>query len=293
MISVPFSFLPPRLLNKISRIFFWLGSRVSKIYKDMSLHLDQAGIKLTPTEYISMCITSNIFLFLTLAIFVSLVLAKLEINILSGIFGVVILSLFIFSQQMVYPTLTANKRIKDIERNLLPSLQSMLVQLNSGVPLFNVLATISDADYGGVSHQFKLAVRKINAGQQQIPVLEDIAKNNPSLHFRRTLWQITNGMKTGSNMSDVIKISIDNLAEEQLIQIQKYGSQLNPLAMFYMIIAVIIPALGVTFVMIMSSFLNLTPFATKFIFWGLLALIFFFQLMFLGMLKMRRPNLLE
>jgi len=133
----------------------------------------------------------------------------------------------------------------------------------------------------------------MNAGQPQISVLEEIAKNNPSLHFRRVIWQIINGMKTGSNMADVIKISIGNLSEEQLIQIQRYGSQLNPLAMFYMIVAVIIPALGTTLIMVMSSFMGLSVNATKLIFWGLLAVVFFFQLMFIGMLKSRRPNLLD
>lgn len=293
MITVPFSFLPPRLLRKLSSKLFWLGNRIADRYKDLKLSLDQADIKLSPTEYVSMCLTSSLFFFLGFSAFLSLILAKLEISIIFGIIGTLFLSLFILSQQLIYPRLKANKRIKDIERNLLPALQNMLVQLNSGVPLFNVMATISDADYGGVSQQFKIAVRKINAGNQQIPVLETLARNNPSLHFRRTLWQMINGMKTGSDMSDVIKLSISNLSEEQLIQIQRYGSQLNPLAMFYMIIAVIIPALGVTFIMIMSSFLNLTPYATKFIFWGLLAAVFFFQLMFLGILKLRRPNLLE
>ena len=89
------------------------------------------------------------------------------------------------------------------------------------------------------------------------------------------------------------KGSTENLSEEQIIQIQQYGSQLNPLAMFYMMIAVVIPALGVTLIMILSSFLGLTPTGTKLIFWGLLSVIFFFQLMFIGMLKARRPNLLD
>ena len=106
------------------------------------------------------------------------------------------------------------------------------------------------------------------------------------------MWQIISGMETGTDMTDVVKLSIDNLSEEQIIQIQKYGSQLNPLAMFYMIIAVIIPALGITFIIILASFLNLSSTAVKFVFWGLLAFVFFFQLMFIGMLKTRKPNLI-
>ena len=293
MILIPSSFLPPTILRKISRIFFWLGKRIEGKFPNLNLNLEQIDYKISAKEYISMSITSVVILFLFLVGLSIPFSLKYGTNPLLSIFIISIISLFIFAQQILYPKLKANKRIKDIERNIIPALQNMVVQLNSGVPLFNVIAIVADSDYGGVSNQFRIAIRKMNAGQPQISVLEEIAKNNPSLHFRRVIWQIINGMKTGSNMADVIKISIGNLSEEQLIQIQRYGSQLNPLAMFYMIVAVIIPALGTTLIMVMSSFMGLSVNATKLIFWGLLAVVFFFQLMFIGMLKSRRPNLLD
>jgi archaeal flagellar protein FlaJ len=293
MIAIPFSVLPPQLLRVLSRAFFWVGYRLSTKIKNIDLYLDQAEMKISSKEYISMSFTSTLIFFLVFSVLGSLLARKLETNIFIAIGAVIFITLFIFSQQLMYPKLKADRRIKNIERNLIPALQNMLVQLAAGVPLFNVIATIADSDYGGVSEQFRLVVRKINAGRPQIIVLEEIAKNNPSLHFRRTLWQIINGMKTGTDMSDVIKVSIDNLSEEQVIQIQRYGSQLNPLAMFYMMIAVVVPALGVTFIMVLSSFMNLSALGTKLIFWGLLGVVFFFQLMFIGMLKTRRPNLLD
>jgi pilus assembly protein TadC len=292
MILIPFSFLPYGLLRKLSRMFFWLGNPLSKRIKNFELNLKQSKIKLRPAEYVSMCITSTFFFLVILSILISVLLIQFGFGYGAGIFSIFFVSLFIFTQQIMYPKLRANRKIKDIEKNLLPALQNMLVQLSSGVPLFNVIATISDSNYGGVSKQFKIAVRKINAGEPQIRVLEELARDNPSLYFRRTMWQIISGMETGTDMTDVVKLSIDNLSEEQIIQIQKYGSQLNPLAMFYMIIAVIIPALGITFIIILASFLNLSSTAVKFVFWGLLAFVFFFQLMFIGMLKTRKPNLI-
>jgi pilus assembly protein TadC len=292
MILIPFSFLPRGLLRKLSSIFFWLGNPLSKRIKNLELNLKQSKIKLRPGEYVSMCLTSTFFFLVTFSILISVLLIQFGFGYGAGIFSIFFVSLFMFTQQIMYPRLRANRKIKDIEKNLLPALQNMLVQLSSGVPLFNVIATISDSDYGGVSKQFKIAVRKINAGEPQIRVLEELARDNPSLYFRRTMWQIISGMETGTDMTDVVKLSIDNLSDEQIIQIQKYGSQLNPLAMFYMIIAVIIPSLGITFIIILASFLNLSPTSVKFVFWGLLAFVFFFQLMFIGMLKTRKPNLI-
>jgi len=59
-----------------------------------------------------------------------------------------------------------------------------------------------------------------------------------------------------------------------------------------MLVAVIVPSLSMTFLIIISSFVALTDFALKMVFWGLFAIVFFFQLMFLGIIKSRRPNLL-
>ena len=204
----------------------------------------------------------------------------------------VIASLFAFTQQLAYPKFISNRKVRGLEKNLMPMLQSFLVQLNSGVPLFNIMVNVSYGGYGEISEEFKKAVKEINAGKPQDGVIEEIAANNPSILFRRSIWQIANGMKSGSDMSSVIKDIIDGLSEEQVIQIQQYGAQLNPLAMFYMMIAVIIPSLSVTLVIVISSFASLPEATVKFVFWGIFGFVVFLQIIFIGIMKSRRPNLL-
>jgi hypothetical protein len=99
-------------------------------------------------------------------------------------------------------------------------------------------------------------------------------------------------MKSGSDMARVINEVIISISEEQVLQIQRYGSQLSPMAMFYMLVAVILPSLGMTFLIILSSFIALSGGALKIVFWGLFGLVLFFQFMFLGIIRSRRPNLL-
>lgn len=202
-------------------------------------------------------------------------------------------TLFVFLQQMAYPKLTAVRRIKEIDKNLLPALQDMLVQLNSGIPLFNILANIARGQYGAISVEFKNAIQEINAGRNQVDALEDIAVRNPSVLFRRTIWQLVNGMKEGADIASLIKEVMRAVGDEQLTQIQRYGGQLSPLALFYMLIAIIAPSLGVTFIIVLSSFVALSPTVTKAFFYGLLGFTMLFQIMFLGMIKTRRPALLD
>ena len=99
-------------------------------------------------------------------------------------------------------------------------------------------------------------------------------------------------MKAGSNLSIVINETINSLIEEQNIQIQRYGSQLNPLAMFYMLIAVIVPSLGVTFITVLGTIIALDKATIKLLFWGIFIVVIFFQIMFLGAIKSRRPNMM-
>jgi len=294
MIKVPFSFIPPKQLQGMSRFLLGAGDFLSKWMPFLDVNLKQAKMDIESREYLSMCLFSSLSFYFLSTFFLMILLNSFGVKgpLVKAIFICLIFFLFVFLQQLLYPNLIAKKRIKRLEINLLPALQSMLVQLNSGVPLFDILVSISRGDYGEISTEFSTVVKEINAGKPQIEALEEIAVENPSLFFRRSIWQLVNGMKAGSDLSNVIKEIINSLSEEQVLQIQKYGGQLNPLAMFYMLVAVIIPTLGMTFLIVISSFIALGETATKIVFWGLFGGVCFFQIIFLGVIKSRRPNLL-
>ncbi|MBI2124536.1 hypothetical protein HYT92_01980 [Candidatus Pacearchaeota archaeon] len=85
---------------------------------------------------------------------------------------------------------------------------------------------------------------------------------------------------------------IDTLEKEQAVQIQNYGNTLNPLVMFYMLLTIIMPALALTFFTIISSMLSLSSFVVKMLFIAIFIFVVLFQIMFLGMIRTRRPSLL-
>lgn len=293
-LKIPYSFFPTRVLEKFSHLFMGMAYAIRPFFPFLKLHLRQANIEYSSQKYMAMCLASlfSFFILICFALTSLLLAFNVKNAFMASITVAAIMTAFVFLQQMFYPKMLASKKIRNVEQNLLPALQNILVQLNSGVPLFTILVNISTEDYGEVSKEFRRAVKEINAGRPQIEALEEMAAKNPSLYFRRAVWQIVNGMKAGSNISSVIQGVLEGLGEEQLLQIRNYGSQLNPLAMFYMLLAVIIPALSVTFVTMISSFVGIGETATKTVLWGLYGFILFFQIMFLGIIKSRRPNLL-
>ena len=293
--KIPFSLLPFNLLRRASQKFLGLGSKLKRFFPMLQLYLEQSEINLNSQEYIAMSITASLmsFVFLNLVLSTLLFVADVDKAVLISIITSIPIILFIIFQQVLYPKVVAGKKIKSIDKNLLPALQDMSVQLNSGITLFNILVSLSSKNYGEVSKEFDKAIKKINAGVPHIEVLDEMASKNPSIYFRRAIWQLVNGMKTGSDTGIVLDEIISSLSEEQLIQVQKYGGQLNPLAMFYMLITVILPSLGITFLIIISSFISASELLTKAIFWGLYLFVLFFQIIFLGLIKTKRPTLLE
>lgn len=122
--------------------------------------------------------------------------------------------------------------------------------------------------------------------------LEELAVRNPSMYFRRAIWQMVNAMRSGSDIGENLECVINALAKEQMVQIKEYQSTLNPLAMMYMMIAVIIPSLGITVMIVVSTFPGMSMFGEKNTFWILLAGVVMMQFLFMSIIKSKRPNLM-
>lgn len=289
---IPFTFSPLDKLKKKSKLF---SDKIKyKKNSQLSKFLKNSNIDISREEYLGIAIKTFLISFFIIFIISSTILFLMEINF--AIVFAFLLSLafsgFIFFSQTVYPKIYMMRRQRDIDKNLISALQDMLVQLDSGVPLFSVLVNVSAADYGELSIEFKKAVRKINAGSPEQEVLESLSEKNPSIYFKRTLWQLSNGMNAGSDMVIVIKDSVNSLNEEQLIQIQNYGNKLNPLIVFYMLISIIIPALSIAFLTIIASMINLPSNVSIILYIGLFVMVVLVQIMFLGLIKSKRPSLL-
>jgi flagellar protein FlaJ len=295
--KIPFTFSETEVLKRRSKYFLRF---TRKRGKGINNALKNSGEKIDGPQYFSICYRNFLINLLILSVIITSIIGLagyfLRYTLLNFSFyglGIsLVFSIFIFFVQINYPKLFTLNKSRNIERNLISSLQDILVQLNSGIPLFKIMMNISESDYGEVSQEFKKITKEINSGVSQIEAIENNIKNSPSNYFKRVLWQISNGMRAGSDMSTVINEEIKNLGKEQAIQIQNYGSRLNPMIMFYMIIAVILPALGMTFLVIISSMIGIQETMIKAFFIIAMIFIIFIQIMFLGIIKFRRPTLI-
>ncbi len=301
---IPFAPFPIKALKKISEPFEGFGYRLSKLSPSLEKDLSTSGIKLSVEEYGAVMAFSFFFYILIFSILMIVVLSKFVTTfskigaisvphfILVGIVIGIVVGFLVIIQMIAYPKIRTKKRVRDIERNLVFALRTILVQLKSRVSLFDSLYMIASTNrYGQLSVEMKKAVDKINTGIDEEDALQELAVNNPSPYLRKALWQIVNGMKAGADVSDILTESVSSMTREQQIEIEKYGNSLKILSLVYLMLGVIIPALGLTFLIVIGSFPKMK--ISELMFWGLLGGVLLAQFMFVGLMKSKRPNLMS
>ncbi|MBL7055031.1 type II secretion system F family protein [Candidatus Woesearchaeota archaeon] len=252
----------------------------------LNTKLKKAGIDDTPAEFIKKTFLAAFYMATGIIVFLFLILAKY--NLLKGILFIFvpILFIFLFFYMLKFPDIKIEKKEKEISKEIVFAGRYLIIELESGVALYNALVNISK-NYESIGKYFKEITDKVDLGTPLEEALNEAVEFIPSDDFRRILWQILNSLRTGSDVGQSLNAVIEQIVKEQTIKVNTYGRKLNPLAMFYMIIAIILPSLGVTMLIILSSFvefeLNMTILMVIACFLG------FIQFMFMSIIKFSRP----
>lgn len=295
---IPYAPFKTEVVLRYSRKFNNLSGALLKFFPSLIYELKQCKMEIKPREYLGAAIFSALFylmMLLVVTIVLGLFFSIMGISAFDFQYIMIMLSVsvgatfFVFFNIIWYPKITLSRKVRQIDKDLLYALRHLLIQVRSGVTLFNSLVSVSTGDYGVLSKEFDETVKEINAGVPEIEALENMGWRNPSLFLRRVVWQMVNGMRAGSDIGATLKEIVNALSMDQRIEIRRYGATLNPLALMYLMTAVIIPTLGITFLVILTSFFGLVAIPLDVILYVVLFFLVFFQFMFLGIIKLRRP----
>jgi pilus assembly protein TadC len=215
-----------------------------------------AHIKQSPEEFVKRGFIFSILVGFTLTFLLLLFAIRYEINKAIVLVGFLIgfMGTLLFSLQT--PKGITRKREREINKEILFAGRYLLVKLESGMPLFNALIDISES-YGVAAKYFKEIVDDIQTGTPIEEALEAAKEYSASEKLKRILWQIVTSLKTGVEVSEGLRNTLQEITEQQILEIKAYGKTLNSLMMFYMIIGVVMPSLGMALFTIFASFMSL------------------------------------
>ncbi len=284
---IPFSLIPEKPLFAVSRKFISIGNFLASFFPLMHTWLRQSEYPYSAREFSSMAFTAasfnSLFLFAMLA---AISYAVGSDFMFITIIGAGLMFIFTLFSILAYPVIVSMRRGRQIDTNLINAVRQILIELHSGVTLFSAMKSVT-IDYGEASLEFKKIVRRIESGMAEADVLADASASTPSSGMKRLLWQISNALKVGSDVSTALEAQLDDLTNERLEQIRRYGQELSPWTMMYMLAAIILPSLGVTTIIVLSTFLRTA--VPPVIFPATVVFLLFFQLFFMNLISTRRP----
>lgn len=248
---------------------------------ELKLKLVRARMNEEPEHYIKKTFSTALFLtFGLLIIFFSFIKKPV----------IILLAPFIFMFSFFYFIRFVDVKIEKMKRSINQELvfagRFLIIELESGVPLYNAFVNLGK-NYEVIGPFFNEVVEKINLGTTMEEALNEAITITPSPELRKLMWQVLNSMRTGADVSDSLNAVIDQIVRQQQIAVKEYGRKLNPLAMFYMMMAVIVPSLGTTVIIVLATFIGFT--LSLPILLIIAGLVGFVQLMFLAVIKSARP----
>ena len=245
----------------MNRKFIWVGHLLSNVFYGTKFDLMKAELDIEVEDYFTAAFFSAIVYGLLSFIFVSLLfLAKdkfvigeaLGLNlVLASLFGFVFFILFLYLHAS-YPGIMAKNIATSIDQNLVFALKSMMIQVTSGVSLYNALVNVSKSHYGTVSKEFGLVVQNINSGASETKALEKLAVKTKSEYLKKTSWQLITSVKSGASVAGTLKSIVETLNKYHMRAIKNYTAELNVWILIYLLLTAAIPTLGITFLVILS-----------------------------------------
>lgn len=279
--------------NKIKNIeppkkFLGIAEQLTPFFSDINTYLLQAGMDIEPKTHIATSLYKSANMSVMIgAIFVLFAVFLENYDFL--FFAAVLIPVFFaftFYSNLYAPKAKALRKARMIDSELPYALRHLLIEIKSGIPIYQALVAISE-NYGKVSETIKEMLKEINGGKSEVQALEENVVKNPSFTYRKSFWQILNTMKTGTALEKTLQSTVENIIKDQILSIKRYGQELNPYTLMYMMVGVILPSLGITFIMLLSSFTGMV--VGKNTFYALLVGLILFQLMFLHIVKTKRP----
>jgi len=283
-------FLSWSFAKRLGRLLSPLGKLFTPFIPDLSRELELTELKATDAEYLVMSVFNAFLYALFLLIIISVLLfwrSGVLFFSLDAVYPSIAAFALLFLFFVFYPRIMLGKLNERVDRDLVFALKDLSAQMASGVSLYDAMESISKGGYGLVSSEFELVVKDINAGAPEEDALSKMIDRTESPYIKKTIWQMVSVLRSGASIQGALSSIVDSLNQQQGDRITSYVQEVNLWVLIYLIIAVAIPSLGATLLVILSSISGTSVSGFSFIL--LLTACFLAQFVLIKYIKVRRP----
>ena len=230
--------------------------QIAQRFPRLKEELRTAHIKLRPDIFVKKTLQLSVMFSIGVAVLLFFVFSVAKISMLLILPITICVSLGLFMLFINAPKQRIAKRRRELDMEVLFAGRFLLVKIHAGRPLLNALMEGANS-FGVASKYFKEIVDDINMGTPIEQALDNAVKYSPSPKFRRILFQINSAIKVGIDVTIPLESVLEEITHEQMTEIQRYGKKLNSLALFYMLLAIVMPSLGMAMLVVIGGLLGL------------------------------------
>jgi len=289
---MPSIFESQRLI-RLSKPFRDFSKRLEVMFPDLEWNLKRAGYaNVDAPLYLSiiMYVGLSIFILLLLALVVPVAMTDGLVASYPFLLGALLLTTLVVTYLFMLPKVDINRRSRLIDNGLEYMLKDIQIQLHSGVPLFDTLVNVSRGQYGECSKIVDGIVKEVESGRSIAEVLDDVGMWSPSEYLRKVLWQIVNAVRSGSDMVKALEAIAHDIRLDKEAKIVMYSKELNLWSLLYLMGVIIAPSMGVTLLVVLSSFVG-GKYISQNLLWGVFVVVILVQMVFLTFLRAKRPHI--
>ena len=273
-----------------SRIRLYIQGVGSK-HPELEAALKKEGMKTTLYDFVKRIMIFSLIFSIVIGVVLAIVFYELLQSPAKAVLLALLMSVTIFIVSfrffLNFPTAKGQSSAKKVERDILFAARDLIIALRSGMPLFNAITSVSSG-YGEASKEFLKIVERVQLGTPLEDAIDQTVSTTRSPSFRKIMLQASVSIRVGADVTAALQSVIDQLSQERLIELRRYGQKLNAIAMFYMLFGIILPSMGIAVLTILTTFIPVFSVDAK-----LLALvvvgIVFLQVIFLQMIRSSRP----
>jgi len=247
-----------------------------------------AKIHTGPEKYVMVAFQSAVLFALVTGFFIYFIRMPSQGGFIFPLLASIFTGFLIYKLNVLKVDVSIRKQARKIDKDVLFAGRFLLIKLNSGKPLISALEEASHG-FGSATDYFRDIMKNIELGTPLEKALEQATEYCPSEKLKKILFQITNALKIGVDVTDFLDAILDEIADEQLTEIVRYGKKLSSLTMFYMLVAIILPSLGMTMFVVIASLISIKMTFGSFLL--ILVFLLFLQFIFISLFRSARPDM--
>lgn len=244
-----------RFADIFGGIFKGPASRLTGFFSGLEEDLYKADMGITPQRYLTFLLGVSTIVAIASFLFIWFLLGSL--------FFMAIIPPLAFLMTLVIgrrrPKSEIESRASEINQEIPYALRHLSTQLSSGIGLPESMTSVSNADYGALSEEFRKTLQDMRTGESMDEALAMMRYRIESDSMARAIRQIQRTLRTGGNLSRTLGMLADEAAFDLRMNLRDYTQSLNMMAMVYMFAAAVIPPLLIV-VFILAKFMGQASF---------------------------------